>query len=128
MQHNNVFNRNLLAKLIIEAGNGTATRATNSRGTYITTVYSTEDIKSVRRVVRMANKMIKRAGVSSGYKIDIKGRLGKKNPNAHKYVTRDKWGKGIDQWDGRIRIEDATRFDVYVYFKSRQESLDWLKN
>jgi hypothetical protein len=48
-------------------------------------------------------------------RVVLKGRLGKDNPNAHKYHSKTAWhgGKPIIN----IKKDDASRFDVYSYDK-----------
>ena len=80
---------------------------------YVITLYDRKDIAKVRSVVKKANKMLKKTGIHSGYNVDVKGRLGHNNPNRDKYNKR--WGPT------RIALDDAQRFDVYLYYKVYDE-------
>ena len=68
-----------------------------------------------RGMVKSSNKISKLK-----HRVELKGRLGKNNPNSQKY--RDDynhrgpgWKQGAYQ---RIRLEDAQFADVYLYEKS----------
>jgi hypothetical protein len=48
-------------------------------------------------------------------RVVLKGRLGKNNPNAHKYANKMAWHGGRSAIN--IKKDDASRFDVYSYDK-----------
>lgn len=82
----------------------------NRSESYIGTFFmdSDEDITqigSLRRLVKNMNKYLLEDGYKQQYRICLRGRLGKNNPNAYKY-------KHLYQM---IKLKDAVRVDAYVY-------------
>lgn len=72
-------------------------------------------ISLVRATVSKANALKAANGSSVRYRVAVKGRLGKDNPNAHHYRRGGKHWRysSID-----IRPEHSTHFDLYVYLRS----------
>ena len=78
-------------------------------------------IETLRQTVKAINHMQcqyeKDVGQTQArYRVCLRGRLGKNNPNARKYQERQKnyTGYGARPYQ-MIRLSDAAFFDVYVY-------------
>jgi len=73
-----------------------------------------EDMKlldNLRKMVSNLNKDLRRANMDYQFYVKCQGRLGKNNPNYHKYT----WGGEYGRHAGSIRLSDAVRYDAYVY-------------
>jgi hypothetical protein len=79
-------------------------------------VTDAEKVSALRKTISAMNKVERKrvarklqySGVRENpivWRVCLKGRLGKNNPAAAKYK---------DQWIQSIKLEDATRIDVYV--------------
>lgn len=129
-----VFNIGLVKKLINDLPFTEQTRLEKRANpvlrTYVCTVYKRSDVDAIRRLVRQANSKIKKAGVHSGYKVEVKGRLGANSRYAHNYVRDVTYNDGRTKRDwtktSRISLDHAERFDVYLYFKSYEEEREFI--
>jgi hypothetical protein len=84
---------------------------------------------------------LKKSVKGTGKRVVLQGRLGKDNPNAHKYSKDAPWGKYKDgkrvnsdvsgksggHSHQRIQKADAAHHDVYVYNRNESVELDELK-
>jgi chemotaxis receptor (MCP) glutamine deamidase CheD len=84
---------------------------------------------------------LKKSVKGTGKRVVLQGRLGKDNPNAHKYSKDAPWGKYKDgkrvnsdvsgksggHSHQRIQKADAAHHDVYVYDRNESVELDELK-
>ena len=90
-------------------------------GTYLGTV--DHKSRTGKLIVEAMRREWKRRGnlEGKGYRVVLKGRMGKDNPNAFKYsvAAKPKWS-----WSARtfgshshqtIRLDDAAHADIYVY-------------
>jgi len=85
---------------------------TNKIGTFYKN--SKEDMEllaNLRKMVSNLNKDLKRANMDYQFYVKCQGRLGKNNPNYHKYTYGGEYGRHA----GSIRLPDAVRYDAYVY-------------
>ena len=80
-----------------------------------------QKIETLRQTVKAINHMQRQYEKDTGqqqtrYRVCLRGRLGKNNPNAWKYQMRQKayTGRGAHPYQ-MIRLSDAAYFDVYVY-------------
>lgn len=77
---------------------------------------SMQEINIVQRTVRAINARNKLIGDPKRFRVSLKGRLGRNNPNAIKYRSRvgvpSIWRASPYQ---TIRLCDAARIDVYVH-------------
>lgn len=118
-----VFKRKLLTKLLQDNQSVSITNADKRKpnGTYVGTVTKRSDIDSSYRIVRHANRMIKKAGGGLGYRLEVKARLGKNSPHAELYVrtVRRRDGTKFRNWSAgsRISLEHGERFDLYLHDK-----------
>ena len=82
-------------------------RDNRTSDSYIMTIDSLEDrmLAHVRKIVHKRNS----TNNEKKYRICVKGRLGKNNPNASKYRNRSPMAYQ------NICLEDASHFDVYLY-------------
>ncbi len=62
-------------------------------------------LEGVRNAVKFVNKYL-----SKKLYVKLHGRFGEKNPNLHKYTGAN----GYINWR-ECRLEDAVRYDVYIY-------------
>lgn len=69
-------------------------------------------VELVRSTVSLINAKLAANGSITRYRVSVKGRLGKNNPNARHYRRGGKHWRysSID-----IRSEHSTHFDLYVY-------------
>jgi hypothetical protein len=78
---------------------------------------SMQQINTVQRTVRAINARNKLTGNPKRFRVSLKGRLGKNNPNAVKYRRVKGWATGY--YTGNtyqtIRLADAQRIDVYIH-------------
>lgn len=65
--------------------------------------FDMEKLQIIRNTIKTLNKFN-----TNKFKVSIKGRLGKNNPNAFKYKNK----RVVT-----IKQEDAARYDVYIYEK-----------
>ena len=86
-----------------------------------TSVDDRQKIETLRQTVKAINCMQSQYEKDTGqrqtrYRVCLRGRLGKNNPNAWKYQVRRKsyCGYGAHPYQ-MIRLSDAAYFDVYVY-------------
>ena len=86
-----------------------------------TSVDDRQKIETLRQTVKVINYMQSQYEKSTGqqqtrYRVCLRGRLGKNNPNAWKYQMRQKTytGYGAHPYQ-MIHLSDAAYFDVYVY-------------
>ena len=83
---------------------------------YVGTVANDEvglsKVAIVRATISKINALLKAGGSEVRWRVSVKGRLGKNNPNAHHYRRGGRHWRcsSID-----IRREHSTRFDLYVY-------------
>lgn len=90
---------------------------TNRRSkSYIDTVGNYEPaleyVDVVRNTVRKVNDQLKSSGSFDRYRVVLRGRLGKNNPNALLYRR----GGKLYRWSSiTIRPEHASHFDIYIY-------------
>lgn len=70
-----------------------------------------KELKLVRNVVKKINADLREAKYDYQFYVKCQGRLGKNNPNAHKYQYGGKYGP----FAGSVRLPDATRYDAYLY-------------
>lgn len=83
---------------------------------YVGTVANDEaglsKVALVRATISKVNASLKAGGSKVRWRVSVKGRLGKGNPNAHHYRRGGRhW-----RWSSIcIRPEHSTRFDIYVY-------------
>lgn len=128
MQHSadnhRVFNHKLVKKLLRENDKVellNMEKRSKMLNTYVGTVSDVKDITSLRRIVRHANRMIKKSKSGKGLRVDVKARLGKNSPHAHNYVRTVKFNDGSTSrvWDSaqRIALKHGARFDFYLYEK-----------
>ena len=80
-----------------------------------------QKIETLRQTVKVINYMQSQYEKYTGqqqtrYRVCLRGRLGKNNPNAWKYKMRQKayTGCGAHPYQ-MIHLSDAAFFDVYVY-------------
>lgn len=90
---------------------------------YICTLstYDEEKIAAIREMVRQSNLLNRLAnkrdrwGRLIAYKLRVRGRLGKNNPNRHLYAV----GGSLHRMSAQdIKREHATRFDLYLHRRS----------
>jgi hypothetical protein len=128
MQHckdeHRVFNHKLVKKLLRENDKLeliNMDRRSKVLNTYVGTVRDVKDITALRRMVRHANRMIKKSESGKGLRVDVKARLGKNSPHAHNYVRTISFDDGFTArvWDSaqRIALKHGARFDFYLYEK-----------
>jgi hypothetical protein len=94
----------------------------NRARNYRTTVNNDAEGKAELNKIRLETKIFNaeeklKALKDSSYRpivkrISVYGRLGKNNPNAHKYRTANRYS--FNNAYARIRIEDAATLDIYV--------------
>lgn len=88
----------------------------HNSGNYVGTASSDSEgykrIELVRATVSKINAQLASNGSNTRYRVSVKGRLGKNNPNALHYRRGGKHWRysSID-----IRPEHSTYFDLYVY-------------
>jgi len=80
-----------------------------------------QKIETLRQTVKAINHMQRHYEKDTGqqqtrYRVCLRGRLGKNNPNAWKYQMRQKayTGCGAHPYQ-MIHLSDAAYFDVYIY-------------
>ena len=87
------------------------------------------ELERIRKAIKVVNRELshfkyggqeKKSGYGNEYYhqfyVKCAGRLGKNNPNAHKYNSRFRFGIECESYGaGYVRLEDATRVDAYVY-------------
>ena len=87
-------------------------RSTTYVGTVTNDVQGLERIQAAREVIRDFNKSLAASGSNKRFRVTVKGRLGKNNPNAHHYR---RGGKHFRRSSIDIRAEHSTHFDIYVH-------------
>ena len=86
-------------------------RTTSYVGTVTNDDRGLDRIEAAREVIRALNKSLATSGSHKRYRVTVRGRLGKDNPNAHHYR---RGGKHYRYSSIDIRAEHSTHFDVYV--------------
>ena len=81
-------------------------------GTATNSVEGRKCIELVRATISLVNAELAANGSITRYRVSVKGRLGKNNPNAVHYRRGGKHWRysSID-----IRHEHSTHFDLYIY-------------
>lgn len=82
--------------------------------TYQFTVDSPTDerIKNIRRWVKFDNLFLTYKNADHRFRVKVRPRLGRNNPNAHLYAV----GGHLHRFSSQdIRPEHGTRFDIYLY-------------
>ena len=74
--------------------------------------YDESYIKSIRSWVAFQNACLKLKGSDKRYRLQVRPRLGKNNPNKHLYAKHGPLWRYSSQ---DIRREHGARFDMYVY-------------
>lgn len=70
-------------------------------------------LQEVRKMVSNLNKSLKEDGYRYRFKVSLRGRLGKNNPNAEKYRLAGHY-PAFNRYQ-MIKLADATRVDAYIH-------------